>query len=101
MTEFDFKGALEVLKKLDPQHSMEIGHEEFERQTLDRAIFVILHYEKLCALLNLAARVQSGELVVVPRELTVGMQDAARKVANEGAQYRAAIAAAPKHDWSE
>jgi len=110
MTEFDFKGALEALKKLDPQHGMEVSQEVFEQQTLDRAVFVILHYEKLSALFSLAARVQSGELVVVPREADANMRCAfmechphymASMEHRINEHYKALIQAAPKHDWSE
>jgi len=104
MSEFDFKGALASVT--------EIGYDLGDSED---------HRAEIQAALRHCARVQSGELVVVPREGLSAMTDDEQlrlsdvaletyHEANKGCilirsvihhVFNAIIAAAPKHDWSE
>jgi len=93
MTEFDFKGAL--VDAMEPAY--DLGDLEQKRPEIQSA-------------LRHCARVQSGELVVVPREADANMRCAflacdthymASMEHRINEHYKALIQAAPKHDWSE
>jgi len=106
MTKFDFKGAYDDAPTSGKVSSY--GTEEW----------AIEHKATIISALRLAARVQSGELVVVPREPTEDTLERMWDImcsnmhgdGNGGMEvmpetelkiYSAMLAAAPKHDWSE